>query len=198
MLLDRARALIPRLAERAPAATAARQLPPETIAEYHEAGILRILQPKRFGGLQGRFSIFSRIVEELTWGCASSAWVYAVLGRAPVDRHRLSRSRRRSTSGATTRWRSSPRRWRRAPPRRGHRRLAAQRQLQLFQRLRLRAVGGHRRLSRRDGRHAARRLSAGAARRCRDRRRLARARACAAPAANRWCCTTCSSRNTGR
>jgi alkylation response protein AidB-like acyl-CoA dehydrogenase len=78
-MLERARELIPLLAERAPAAAAARQLPPETIAEYHAAGILRILQPKRFGGMQGRFSLFSRIVEELTYGCASSAWVYAVL-----------------------------------------------------------------------------------------------------------------------
>jgi 3-hydroxy-9,10-secoandrosta-1,3,5(10)-triene-9,17-dione monooxygenase len=77
--LERALALVPRLAERAPAAEAARQLPEETIAEYHAAGILRILQPRRFGGLQGRFSLFSRIVEELTYGCASSAWVYAVL-----------------------------------------------------------------------------------------------------------------------
>jgi 3-hydroxy-9,10-secoandrosta-1,3,5(10)-triene-9,17-dione monooxygenase len=79
MLLDRARALVPLLAERAPAAAVARQLPAETIAEYHAAGILRILQPRRFGGMQGRFSLFSRIVEELTYGCASSAWVYAVL-----------------------------------------------------------------------------------------------------------------------
>ncbi len=78
-LLERARALIPLLAERAPAAAAARQLPAQTIAEYHAAGILRILQPRRFGGMQGRFSLFSRIVEELTYGCASSAWVYAVL-----------------------------------------------------------------------------------------------------------------------
>src|SRR6266699_3791330 len=78
-LLERARALVPRLAERAPAATAARRLPGETIAEYHAAGILRILQPRRFGGQQGMFSLFSRIVEELTYGCASSAWVYAVL-----------------------------------------------------------------------------------------------------------------------
>jgi 3-hydroxy-9,10-secoandrosta-1,3,5(10)-triene-9,17-dione monooxygenase len=78
-MLDRARAIVPRLAERAPAAAAARQLPPETIAEYHAAGILRILQPARFGGRQGRFSLFSRIGEELTYGCASSAWVYAVL-----------------------------------------------------------------------------------------------------------------------
>ncbi len=78
-LLERARALVPRLAERAPAATAARNIPADTIAEYHQAGILRVLQPRRFGGLQGRFSLFSRIVEELTFGCASSAWVYAVL-----------------------------------------------------------------------------------------------------------------------
>jgi alkylation response protein AidB-like acyl-CoA dehydrogenase len=78
-LLERARALVPRLAERAPTATAARRLPSATIAEFHAAGILRILQPRRFGGRQGRFSLFSRIVEEFTHGCASSAWVYAVL-----------------------------------------------------------------------------------------------------------------------
>lgn len=78
-LLERARGLVPRLAERAPAATAARRVPAETIADYHRAGIVNILQPKRFGGVQGRFSLFSRITEELTWGCASSAWVYAVL-----------------------------------------------------------------------------------------------------------------------
>ena len=78
-MLGRARSLIPRLTERAAAAAGARQVPAQTIAEYHDAGILRILQPKRFGGMQGRFSLFSRIVEELTYGCASSAWVYAVL-----------------------------------------------------------------------------------------------------------------------
>src|SRR5215470_14075603 len=79
MMLERARTLVPRVAERASAAAAARQLPAETIDEYRAAGILRILQPRRFGGMQGRFSLFSRIVEELTYGCASSAWVYAVL-----------------------------------------------------------------------------------------------------------------------
>src|SRR5438132_6476369 len=68
-----------RFAKRATAGAAARQLPAETIAEFHAAGILRILQPKQFGGRQGRFSLFSRIVEELTYSCASSAWVYAVL-----------------------------------------------------------------------------------------------------------------------
>src|SRR5437016_9975128 len=79
VLFERALTLVPRLAERAPAALAARRVPDATIGEFHAAGILRILQPRRFGGMQGRFSLFSRIVEELTYGCASSAWVYAVL-----------------------------------------------------------------------------------------------------------------------
>src|ERR1700730_17265063 len=74
-LPDEARAML----QRSRAAAAARRLPAETIAEYHAAGILRILQPRRFGGMQGRFSLFSRIVQELTYGCASAAWVYAVL-----------------------------------------------------------------------------------------------------------------------
>ncbi len=77
--MARARALVPLLAERAAACAAARTVPAETIAEFHAAGIVNILQPRRFGGSQGRFSLFSRITEELTFGCASSAWVYAVL-----------------------------------------------------------------------------------------------------------------------
>ena len=53
-LLERARALIPLLAERAPAATAARQLPAETIAEYHAAGILRTTQAAQTPRLKPR------------------------------------------------------------------------------------------------------------------------------------------------
>jgi 3-hydroxy-9,10-secoandrosta-1,3,5(10)-triene-9,17-dione monooxygenase len=79
-LLEAARALVPTLRERAAATNAARDVPPETIADYHRANILRILQPRRFGGLQLRFSLFSRIVETLAEACPSSAWVYAVLG----------------------------------------------------------------------------------------------------------------------
>jgi alkylation response protein AidB-like acyl-CoA dehydrogenase len=79
-LLDDAAALVPSLADRAAATNANRDVPPETIADFHRIGILRIIQPRRFGGLQLRFSLFSRIVETLTEGCASSAWIYAVLG----------------------------------------------------------------------------------------------------------------------
>lgn len=78
-LLARARALVPLLAEREPATNAARDVPAATVADFHAAGILRVLQPRRFGGLQQSFGVFSRIIEILTEGCASSAWVYAVL-----------------------------------------------------------------------------------------------------------------------
>lgn len=78
-MLRRARGLVPMLAEREAATEAARDVPAETIAAYHATGILRALQPRRFGGLQLPFGVFSRIVETLAEGCAASAWVYAVL-----------------------------------------------------------------------------------------------------------------------
>lgn len=79
-LLEQARALIPALRQRCAATNAARDVAPETIADFHRLGFLRIIQPRRFGGMQLRFTAFSRIVEIITEGCASSGWVYAVLG----------------------------------------------------------------------------------------------------------------------
>jgi 3-hydroxy-9,10-secoandrosta-1,3,5(10)-triene-9,17-dione monooxygenase len=59
---------------------AARHIPDETIADFQQTGILRLMQPRRFGGYQASFGLFSRIIEILAEGCAASAWVYAVLG----------------------------------------------------------------------------------------------------------------------
>jgi 3-hydroxy-9,10-secoandrosta-1,3,5(10)-triene-9,17-dione monooxygenase len=78
-LLARARALVPALIERAPRTAAERKVPEETIADFRSAGLFRVLQPKRYGGLQMDFSVFARLVRELAQGCASSAWVYAVV-----------------------------------------------------------------------------------------------------------------------
>jgi 3-hydroxy-9,10-secoandrosta-1,3,5(10)-triene-9,17-dione monooxygenase len=75
----RARALVPVLAARQAAATAARNVPRETIDDYHRADILRLLQPRRFGGEQASVGVFLEIVDILAEGCASSAWVYGVL-----------------------------------------------------------------------------------------------------------------------
>jgi alkylation response protein AidB-like acyl-CoA dehydrogenase len=78
--IDRARALVPALAARELSTNAARQVPPETIADFHRTGILRLVQPRRFGGHQASFGLFSLVIEILAEGCAASAWVYAVLG----------------------------------------------------------------------------------------------------------------------
>jgi alkylation response protein AidB-like acyl-CoA dehydrogenase len=77
-LLARAQALVPVLAAREAACSLAREVLPETIADFHRAGILRVLQPKSFGGFGGSTPLFARITEELTFGCVSSAWVFAV------------------------------------------------------------------------------------------------------------------------
>jgi len=79
VFLDAARAMVPVLAEREAAAMTGRCISPETIADFHRTGILRLLQPQRFGGHQENFCVFSRIIEILAEGCAASAWVYAVL-----------------------------------------------------------------------------------------------------------------------
>ena len=78
-LLAQAAGLVPALATREAAANTQRSVPDETIADYHRTGILRVMQPRRFGGHQAGFDLFSRIVESLAEGCAASAWVYAVL-----------------------------------------------------------------------------------------------------------------------
>ncbi len=75
----RARALVPTLAARVPAVTAARRVLPETIEAYQETGLMRLLQPRRFGGSQASVGLFLETVEILAEGCASSAWVYAVM-----------------------------------------------------------------------------------------------------------------------
>jgi alkylation response protein AidB-like acyl-CoA dehydrogenase len=75
-----ARAMALRLRERAERTAKERQVPAETIAEFQRAGFFRVLQPKKFGGLQMEFSVFANLVRELAHGCASSAWIYAVVG----------------------------------------------------------------------------------------------------------------------
>ena len=78
--LAAARDLVPALAERAAMTEANRDVPPDSVQAIHQAGLLRLLQPRRFGGVQAPFGVFSRAVETLAEGCSATAWVYAVLG----------------------------------------------------------------------------------------------------------------------
>src|ERR1700722_7972489 len=51
-MLARANALVPRLRDRAALTEELRRLPPETERDLHEAGLFRIVQPKRVGGAE--------------------------------------------------------------------------------------------------------------------------------------------------
>ena len=72
--IDRAQALVPRLRERAQATEQARRMLPETIQDLHESGLLRFVQPSRWGGMELPFESLVRIPEQLGRACASTAW----------------------------------------------------------------------------------------------------------------------------
>jgi 3-hydroxy-9,10-secoandrosta-1,3,5(10)-triene-9,17-dione monooxygenase len=75
--LDRARALIPVLRERAGRAEAARCLLPETVADLNRTGLMRILQPRRWGGMELDFSSIVDVTDIIGQGCMSTAWTLA-------------------------------------------------------------------------------------------------------------------------
>jgi 3-hydroxy-9,10-secoandrosta-1,3,5(10)-triene-9,17-dione monooxygenase len=49
-------------------------MPEETIAELHASGLLRITQPKRYGGMELDYVSLFEIPAEIGRGCASTAW----------------------------------------------------------------------------------------------------------------------------
>ncbi|MFC7398417.1 acyl-CoA dehydrogenase family protein [Chelatococcus sp. GCM10030263] len=78
-LLARARALVPVLRERAERTEDLRGLPPETEADLHEAGLFRILQPRRVGGAELDYVALVDFAAELARGDASVGWNLANL-----------------------------------------------------------------------------------------------------------------------
>ena len=78
--LDRARALLPALRERAEAAERLRRLPDETMQDFQSAGLFRAMQPKRYGGYELDPGTFYRAVMEVAQACGSSAWILGVVG----------------------------------------------------------------------------------------------------------------------
>ena len=77
--LERARKLAPLLRERASCAEALRTMPTETVADLHASGVLRALQPRRWGGMELDFVSYVDIPLELGRGCASTSWNVANL-----------------------------------------------------------------------------------------------------------------------
>ena len=79
----RVSALLPGIAERAQEADETRRIPEETVAELVDAGVFRMLQPKRYGGSESSPTDFFRVVRSVAGACGSSGWVASVIGVHP-------------------------------------------------------------------------------------------------------------------
>jgi 3-hydroxy-9,10-secoandrosta-1,3,5(10)-triene-9,17-dione monooxygenase len=77
--IARARALVPALRSRAAAAEAARAMSAETVADLHASGLIRTLQPKRWGGMEFDYVAYVDFPMELARGDASVGWNLANL-----------------------------------------------------------------------------------------------------------------------
>jgi 3-hydroxy-9,10-secoandrosta-1,3,5(10)-triene-9,17-dione monooxygenase len=74
-LIARARALAPKLRERAVRAERDRTVPQESVDDYLDSGLIHVLQPKRFGGYEHDHEVAFDIAIELGKStCGSSAW----------------------------------------------------------------------------------------------------------------------------
>jgi alkylation response protein AidB-like acyl-CoA dehydrogenase len=76
-LIEKARALAPRLRSRAAEAERVRMVSAATIADIRDAGLFRLLQPNLYGGFGREFADYILVAEELGAGCPSSSWILA-------------------------------------------------------------------------------------------------------------------------
>mgnify|MGYP001179652078 CR=1 FL=1 len=76
--VERARAFVPVLRERAAETDAIRKIPESTIQELKNAGLLTLLRPKMYGGQQLNIRTFMECAIEIARGCASTGWIFSL------------------------------------------------------------------------------------------------------------------------
>ncbi len=69
-------ALVPALQVRAAHCEALRRAPDETIADLHAAGLMRLMQPRAFGGSGLGIDAIFEMALEMCRGCPSTTWVW--------------------------------------------------------------------------------------------------------------------------
>ncbi len=86
-MVERTEVLLPRLRDRAVRTEELRRLPPETECDLHEAGLFRIVQPKRVGGAELDYvalvdcaAILGRADASVAWNLANLASHHWMLG----------------------------------------------------------------------------------------------------------------------
>lgn len=82
-VLESVRALLPAIGKRAATTDEERRIPQVTVRELAGAGVFRMLQPARYGGLEGDPADFYQVVRAISAVCCSTGWVASVLGVHP-------------------------------------------------------------------------------------------------------------------
>ncbi len=77
-LLRRAAQLVPVLKERAARTEQLRQIPPETVQDLVASGLIRIGNPRRYGGQDVEIDAAYDVGWELGRGCGSTGWCYSL------------------------------------------------------------------------------------------------------------------------
>jgi 3-hydroxy-9,10-secoandrosta-1,3,5(10)-triene-9,17-dione monooxygenase len=78
-LIERATALIPELSQRVAEAEKLRRLPDANVAALKRAGLLKVLQARRYGGHQASLHAHIDTVATIARGCGSTAWCMGVV-----------------------------------------------------------------------------------------------------------------------
>jgi 3-hydroxy-9,10-secoandrosta-1,3,5(10)-triene-9,17-dione monooxygenase len=82
-VLDAVRDLLPALRERAQDTEDLRRVPDENVKGLQDTGFFRLLQPRRYGGIEASPVEFYRGVRLVSSACGSTGWVSSVLGVHP-------------------------------------------------------------------------------------------------------------------
>jgi len=77
-LIERARELAPRLRARTAETEILRRIPDQTVDELRASGLLKIVQPRRFGGLELPYDHMLEVATILSAACGSTGWCFSV------------------------------------------------------------------------------------------------------------------------
>lgn len=77
-IIARAREIAPRLKERALQAEADRCVPVATIDDFKQAGLIRMIQPRRYGGQEMGWDVLCEVTEILATACGAQAWIQRI------------------------------------------------------------------------------------------------------------------------
>ncbi|MCU1395199.1 MAG: flavin-dependent monooxygenase [Ilumatobacteraceae bacterium] len=82
-VLDRVRELAPKLRERGAAHDDARRLVDQTVSDLRDSGVMRLMQPARYGGYEADPLVFYECVLAIAAADGASGWVTGVVGVHP-------------------------------------------------------------------------------------------------------------------